>query len=193
LLDFGLAKWVGPAISLRGSVSASEAPTGSHTPTLHSGVTTPGAVIGTLQYMAPEQLEGVEADARTDIFAFGVVLYEMVTGRKAFEGKTQVLLISAIATADPLPPSKTEPAPPPVLDHVVETCLAKNPADRWQSARDLLAELQWIHEGGAESVPAEPVTAGRRKREKLFRIGTAAFVLLAVLLAAPASRSGGSG
>src|SRR6185436_17354301 len=119
LLDFGLAKWAaptGPGSSVTQSPTA--LPTGKD-------VTTPGTMIGTLQYMAPEQLEGLEADARTDIFAFGALLHEMVTGKKAFEGKSRVLLISAIATSEPPPLSTVEPAASRALDQVVKTCLAK--------------------------------------------------------------------
>ena len=131
LLDFGLA-------TSRAALPAA------------SNLTLPGMIIGTMQYMAPEQFDGVEADRRTDIFAFGVVLHEMVTGKKTFEGKSQVMLISAIATREPQPVSRVQPAAPPALDHVVKTCLAKDPADRWQDVRDLLAELQWIAEGGED-------------------------------------------
>jgi Tol biopolymer transport system component len=162
LLDFGLAK----------SRAALPAP---------SNVTLPGIILGTMQYMAPEQLDGVEADARTDIFAFGVVVQEMVTGKKTFEGKSQALLISAIATADPPPLSTVQPATPPAVDHIVQTCLAKDPADRWQDARDLLAELQWAAEGGESgfiaTVGVEPRTRGRWRRAAL--VATA--VLVAVL------------
>jgi serine/threonine protein kinase len=124
LLDFGLAKWK----PVRQATSSSMLPT-------QADLSTPGAVLGTLQYMAPEQLEGSEADARTDIFAFGSLLHEMVTGKKAFEGKSQVLLVSAIATSHPAPLSAAEPATPPALDHIVKTCMSKDPADRWQTAR----------------------------------------------------------
>ena len=114
-------------------------------------MTLPGTILGTMQYMAPEQLDGVEADRRTDIFAFGVVMHEMVTGKKAFEGKSQVLLISAIATSSPPPLSLVQPETPAALDDLVKTCLEKDPADRWQDARDVVAELRWIAEGGADS------------------------------------------
>src|SRR5262249_9763285 len=131
-------------------------------------LSTPGAVIGTLQYMAPEQLEGADADARTDIFALGTLLHEMVTGKKAFEGKSQVLLISAIATSNPEPLSKAVGAVPPALDHAVRTCLAKDPADRWQTARDLLAELQWVAAGGADQTRAAQAAAARGTRRRLY-------------------------
>jgi len=131
LLDFGLAK----------SQAALPAAT---------SVTLPGMILGTMQYMAPEQLDGVEADRRTDIFAFGVVIHEMVTGKKAFEGKSQVLLISAIATSSPPPLSLVQPETPAALDDLVKTCLEKDPSDRWQDARDVVAELRWIAEGGAD-------------------------------------------
>jgi eukaryotic-like serine/threonine-protein kinase len=154
LLDFGLAKWQ-PAVQ---SSPVSMLQT-------QKNLSTPGAVIGTLQYMAPEQLEGADADARTDIFALGTLLHEMVTGRKTFEGKSQVLLISAIATSDPKPLSAVEPKTPPALDHVVKTCLAKEPSDRWQTARDLLAELQWIAAGAADTGSPKPASrAGTRRR-----------------------------
>ena len=149
LLDFGLAK-VGAGAT--GGISGVSAfPT-------RTDLTTPGAILGTLQYMAPEQLEGAEADGRTDIFAFGVLLHEMVTGKKAFSGKSQVLLMSAIATSHPEPLSKIEPATPAALEHIVKVCLAKDPADRWQAARDLLAELEWVAEGGASTTLARPAT-----------------------------------
>jgi Tol biopolymer transport system component len=144
LLDFGLAK------------SAATLPTST-------SVTVPGAIIGTVQYMAPEQLDGVEADRRTDIFAFGVLVHEMVTGTKAFEGKSQVLLISAIATSEPPPPSRVRPDVPRALDFVVKTCLAKDPADRWQDIRDVVAELRWIsEEGDADLGTAAGAAGGRR-------------------------------
>src|SRR6202007_3288963 len=107
-------------------------------PPAENPLTGEGAILGTLQYMAPEQLEGREADARTDIFAFGAVTYEMATGRKAFEGKSQASLIAAILEREPPPISTVRSSGASALDRVVATCLAKKPDDRWQSARDLL-------------------------------------------------------
>jgi len=128
LLDFGLAKL--------GESAAAVAAGHTALPT-QTALTREGTILGTFQYMAPEQLEGVEADARTDVFAFGATLYEMLTRRKAFEGKSQASLISAIMTAQPQPLSKLQPLATPALEHVVAKCLAKEPEDRWQSARDL--------------------------------------------------------
>ncbi len=137
LLDFGLAKASAPVIAGAG---------GSMLPTSPPNLTAQGAILGTFQYMAPEQLEGQEADARTDIFAFGAVVYEMLTGRRAFEGKTQASLISAILKDIPPPVSNLKPLTPASLDRLVTTCLAKDPDERWQSAADLCRELKWITE-----------------------------------------------
>src|ERR1700680_1573268 len=124
LLDFGLAK-----------LREDAAPTTplSQLPTGRDPITAQGTILGTLQYMAPEQLEGKEADARTDIFAFGVVVYEMATGKKAFEGKSQASLIAKILETDPPPISSLQPMTPPALDRVVKTCLVKDPNERWQT------------------------------------------------------------
>ena len=149
LLDFGLAKIVAaesPVVQL------------SHLPTAQRQLTQEGTILGTFQYMAPEQLEGLEADARTDIFAFGTVLYEMATGRHAFEGKTKTSLIAAIVDRDPPPISSIQPLTPPTFERVVKTCLAKDPDDRWQSARDVANELRWIQ----KSAPAVAVPQRRR-------------------------------
>jgi Tol biopolymer transport system component/predicted Ser/Thr protein kinase len=158
LLDFGLAKVMEPATQPSGLTSF---PTVAGSPALTQG----GTILGTFQYMAPEQLEGKEADARTDIFAFGCVLYEMTTGKKAFSGASQASLISAIMQNDPPPISSTQPMAPPALDRVVKTCLAKDPEDRWQSAGDVGKEIRWISEGLQTGVPI--VAAPRRLRELL--------------------------
>jgi eukaryotic-like serine/threonine-protein kinase len=134
LLDFGLAKgFEGP--KSKGSLTS--------LPT-QQGLTQEGTILGTFQYMAPEQLEGKEADARTDIFAFGATLYEMATGKKAFAGTSQASLISAIMKEDPPSLTAVQPTSPPALDRVIRTCLAKDPEDRWQSAADIKRELLWI-------------------------------------------------
>jgi serine/threonine protein kinase len=106
-------------------------------------LTSAGMIVGTFQYMAPEQLEGKEADARTDIFGLGEVIYEMATGKPAFSGKSRATLIAAILTTEPPPISQLQPLTPSALERVVEKCLAKDPDDRWQSASDLASELQW--------------------------------------------------
>ncbi len=123
-----------------------DTPSLSALPTEARPLTQEGTIIGTFQYMAPEQLEGKDADARTDIFAFGAVLYEMLTGRKAFEGKSQASLISAIMSGEPAPMASLQPLAPPSLEHVVSQCLAKDPGKRWQAAADLARELESIGE-----------------------------------------------
>ncbi|HZM95407.1 MAG TPA: protein kinase [Vicinamibacterales bacterium] len=142
LLDFGLAK-MAPTVAAHSDVTAA--------PTIDSPLTGAGSIVGTFQYMSPEQLEGQEADARSDIFAFGAVLYEMLTGRKAFEGKSQASLIGAILEREPSPVSSLQPASPPSLDQIVKTCLAKSPNDRWQSAADIGRQLEWILDASATS------------------------------------------
>ena len=117
--------------------------------------------------MAPEQLEGGEADARSDIFAFGAVLYEMVTGQKAFQGKSQASLIGSIMKDEPAPITSVAPMTPPALDRVIKTCLAKDPENRFQTAHDVKLQLQWIAEGGSQAGLPAPVVARRKNREKL--------------------------
>ncbi len=142
LLDFGLAKAIAPAESKSRLTSL---PTVAGSPNL----TQEGTILGTFQYMAPEQLEGKEADARTDIFAFGATLYEVATGRKAFSGTSQASLISSIMSFEPAPISSIQPMSPAGLDRVVKVCLSKDPEDRWQSAHDLAGELRWIQQAGS--------------------------------------------
>src|SRR6202051_3625374 len=154
LLDFGLAK-------LKQEVDPANVQL-SQLPTAKDPLTAQGIIVGTLQYMAPEQLEGKEVDARTDIFAFGAVVYEMATGKRAFEGKSQASVIGAILKDDPPLMSSLQPMTPPALDRVVKTCLAKEPDQRWQSANDLANEVKWIAEGGSQAGEAGRVPAGRR-------------------------------
>ena len=159
LLDFGLAKLKGDASEIS---PLSQMPTQDASAPL----TAEGTIIGTLQFMAPEQLEGKEADARTDIFAFGAVVYEMVTGKKAFEGASQASLISAIMGSDPRPITEVQPVSPPMLDHVITACLAKNPDDRCQSAADLMRELKWVARGN-EQIETVPIEMPSKNRERI--------------------------
>src|SRR6516165_7965655 len=154
LLDFGLAK---SGAAVVGSPSRS-IPTAAP-------ITQPGSILGTFQYMAPEQIEGQDADARTDIFAFGVVVYEMVTGRKAFAGETSASLIGAILKDQPPPLSTVQPVTPAALDRTVRQCLAKEPDARWQTARDLLEELKWIAAEGERASPPATTRVRRRLRD----------------------------
>jgi serine/threonine protein kinase len=177
LLDFGLAKLTAPQ-----KPASAPAVQPGHTGPARPNATSPGMLIGTLQYMAPEQIEGAEADARSDIFALGGILYEMVTGAKAFEGKNRALLIAAIATLELDPLSKTKRAVPPALDHVAKRCLAKNPEDRWQTAHDLALQLRWIAEGGVPT--AEPAVS--RTWDRRAPILLAALLALLAVMATPA-------
>jgi Tol biopolymer transport system component len=183
LLDFGLAK-------LR-TVDKPVVGSQSFIPTEVSQLTMQGTIVGTLQYMSPEQLEGRDADPRTDLFALGGVMYEMLTGRKAFEGKSQASLIAAIIHVDPPSVTLLSPITPPALERIIRKCLAKNPDDRWQTAKDLVDELRWISGGNdpgsivssAASVPAAPP---RRSRLSLALAGffflTTVALIAAILL-----------
>jgi serine/threonine protein kinase len=152
LLDFGLAK-------LRPQSAAVVGP--SVAATMMTPITAEGSILGTLQHMSPEQLEGREADARADIFAFGTVLYEMVTGTKAFDGRTPASILATILERDPPPMSVMQPMTPSVLARVVTRCLAKDPEARWQTARDLLEELKWIADGSAATASVLAPSASR--------------------------------
>ena len=173
LLDFGLAKAggagrvLGPAV-VPGPQDPAYVPTAtpSAMPTKPRDLTAQGTILGTFQYMAPEQLEGHDADARTDIFAFGALVYEMVTGKKAFQGQTQISLIGAILKDEPPPISTLQPVAPAALDWVVRRCLAKDPDARWQSARDLHSQLEWIAQGGSQIATTMPVVDRRSNQER---------------------------
>jgi len=155
LLDFGLAR----------TSSEASAPLDGLTnlPTEVKPLTQQGTIIGTFQYMAPEQLEGLEADARTDIFALGAVLYEMATGRRAFQGESKTSLIAAIVTSQPTPISSLVATTPPALDHILRKCLEKDPDDRWQSAHDVASQLQWISEAGSQAGMEAPAVVRERR------------------------------
>jgi serine/threonine protein kinase len=171
LLDFGLAKTSSPV----GSDAAQSA-----TPTMAPDLTARGTIVGTFQYMSPEQLEGQEADARADIFSFGVVLYEMLTGRKAFEGKTQANLIGEILKSEPPSIVSLIPSASPALDRLVQKCLAKDREARWQSARDLHDELEWIARGNATA--ATTVAASSRWRERAGWIAAAVVAAIGAVI-----------
>lgn len=184
LLDFGLAK-TSPAPS--GSAAAISSMTPS-TPTMtiaelsskSKELTQRGTIVGTFQYMAPEVLQGAEADARSDVFSLGCVLYEMVTGRKAFEGKSQLSVLTAILEKDPEPIQHVQPASPAVLDHVVGTCLEKNPEERFQTAQDVKLELKWIAASGPETKAS---TASLRDLRHWLVGATAVIFALAAVIA----------
>src|SRR5262245_24549943 len=175
LLDFGLVK-------LRATEND---PMFSQIPTAAPDLTAHGTLLGTVQYMAPEQIEGEEADARTDIFAFGALLYEMITGSKAFKGKSQAGLMASILEHDPPPLSSLQPLTPPALQRVVETCMAKEPQNRWQTTHDLMLQLQWIAEGGSQVGLAAPLAQRRKNRERIERALLAVAVLAVITLAIP--------
>jgi eukaryotic-like serine/threonine-protein kinase len=180
LMDFGLAKSGGGVAS-----AASTAPLLSAAVTLTSPspqlspLTTVGTIIGTVQYMSPEQIQGTESDARSDIFALGAVLYEMATGRRAFEGKSQLSVASAILEKEPEPVSALIPASPPALDVAISTCLAKDPDARFQSAHDLMLQLRWIANGSAALQARYAGSEERTDRPRWLFAACAALALIA--------------
>jgi Tol biopolymer transport system component len=176
LLDFGLAKLQVAGATATSGLTSMPTVTPESQP-----LTSRGTILGTFQYMAPEQLEGSEADARSDIFAFGCVLYEMTTGTRAFSGKSQASLIGAIMQSEPPPIASLLPMTPPALDRIVKTCLAKDADERFQTAHDVRLQLQWIAEGGsAVGLPA-PLVARRKGRERLAWVVAAAAIVAAAL------------
>jgi eukaryotic-like serine/threonine-protein kinase len=175
LLDFGLAKHTVGAAGQALSTLATAPGTG----------TAQGTIIGTLQYMAPEQVQGQPADARTDIFALGALLHEMMTGRRAFEAATQASLIAKILETDVPAVSTLTPMAPPVFDHLVQGCLAKEPADRWHTAHDVKLQLQWIQAQGshAAAAPLGAVPPRRRRWVPWLVVGAVvAWALVATML-----------
>ncbi|MGR9052821.1 MAG: serine/threonine protein kinase, partial [Gammaproteobacteria bacterium] len=154
LLDFGLAKLQIPTGGFEdvSGLTKTSAP-----------LTQQGTILGTIQYMSPEQLEGQEADARSDIFSFGGLLFEMVTGQKAFHGKSQASLIASILKEKPRSVSEIQPLTPPMFDRIIQRCLAKDPEDRWQTAGDLKHAIEWISDGGSQ-VGIPKALSARRKR-----------------------------
>src|SRR6266550_1406451 len=153
LLDFGLAK---AAVPLTTGATLTAAATRT-TP-----VTQQGTVVGTFQYMSPEQIEGKELDGRSDIFSLGAVLYEMLTGQRAFQGKSQLSVASAILEKEPAPISTIKPLTPLALDRAIRRCLAREVERRWQSAADLAGELQWIAEAGSQAGVPTPLVSHRK-------------------------------
>jgi Tol biopolymer transport system component/predicted Ser/Thr protein kinase len=180
LLDFGLAKASAPPIT--GDFSSS--PTVSR-PLVgkaeSDALTAQGTIVGTYQYMSPEQLEGGEADARSDIFSFGSVLYEMATATKAFSAKSTASLIAAILKEQPRPISELQPMAPPALERVVKTCLEKDPDERWQNAGDLKRELGWIASAGSQAGIPAPVASKRKTRDRAIWIAAGALAALAAV------------
>ncbi len=171
LLDFGLAK---PAVAATSMATLTAAATQT-TP-----MTQEGAIVGTFQYMSPEQVEGKELDGRSDIFSLGAVLYEMLTGQRAFPGKSQLSVASAILEKEPAPISSVKPMTPPTLDHAIRRSLAKDPEERWQTARDLALELKWIAESGSQAGVPAPLVSRRKLGERLaWAAATLALVMIA--------------
>jgi serine/threonine protein kinase/Tol biopolymer transport system component len=173
LLDFGLAK---PAVPLTTGATLTAAATQT-TP-----VTQEGTILGTFQYMSPEQIEGKELDGRSDIFSLGAVLYEMLTGQRAFPGKSQLSVASAILEKEPEPIISVKPMTPPALDRAIRRCLAKDPEERWQTARDIAIELKWIAEAGLQSGAAAPAKERPRNSGRLMLAALAVTAAVAVAL-----------
>jgi serine/threonine protein kinase/Tol biopolymer transport system component len=175
LLDFGLAKLRTQPTPVAAGLMEKTAE--------NTKLTADGVLLGTFQYMAPEQLEGTETDARTDIFALGCVMYEIATGRAAFAGKTKASLIAAILASEPTPITSLQPLTPTALERVVKTCLAKDPDERFQSAHDVKLELKWIAEAGWQADVPASVIARHKRRERIAWIATAVVTLAALVFA----------
>ena len=170
LMDFGLARPMALAASALGQTAS---------PTVRRPLTGEGTIVGTLQYMAPEQLEGKEADARTDLWALGCVLYEMATGKPAFAGTSQASLIAAILKEAPRSMAQLQPLTPPALERVVKQCLEKDPEERWQSARDIARELEWL--AGSSNVATSSTAGDRRGLRRRLVVGLVAGAVISAL------------
>ena len=172
LLDFGLAKPAAPLASLATLTATAAKP---------SPATETGTIVGTFQYMSPEQIEGKELDGRSDIFSLGAVLYEMVTGQRAFQGKGQLSVASAVLEKEPEPISALKPKTPLTLDHAIRRCLAKDPDERWQTARDLMLELKWLAEPGSQAGVSSPAAPRRNLHERMAWGAATAFLALTTI------------
>ena len=181
LLDFGLARPVSSAASIVTMTGTAVEPT---------SVTQEGTIVGTFQYMSPEQVEGKELDARSDIFSLGAVLYEMVTGKRAFAGKSQLSVASAVLEKDPQSISEAKPLTPASLDHAIRRCLAKDPDERWQSAADLAGELRWIGESGSRAEVSVLRSGSAKSRVLAFGLLAAILALALIALGIAYLRSG---
>ncbi len=173
LLDFGLAKLLPQQGVVEGVTTGPE-----------SNLTVEGSIIGTMQYMSPEQLEGGEVDARSDIFAFGAMLYEMATGKRAFDGSSQASLIASILLEQPVAVSELQPLSPPALERTIMQCLAKSPDDRWQTAGDLKRELKWLESGTWGGIQATEPDAPQTTRKSINRWLAAALAVSLLALTA---------
>ena len=170
LLDFGLAKATGPIVASGG--------TGM---TAARDLTVPGLIVGTVQYMSPEQIEGKDIDARADLFAFGSVFFEMLSGRRAFEAESNASVMAAILEREPPSLSTVQPLATPALDRLIRTCLAKDPDDRWQTARDLLRELQWVASADTDAGDTRSTHQRRRRPRLVVALALAGFAAVAGL------------
>ncbi len=185
LLDFGLAKQTSPLATLATITSASP----------NSPITQQGTIVGTFQYMSPEQVQGMELDGRSDIFSLGAVLYEMLTGKRAFEGKTQLTVASAILESEPAPLNSIKPLAPVNLDHAIRRSLAKDRDDRWQTARDFSSELKWIGESSSRAPSSSsgtgitPVKTPLRRSLPWVLSGLLTMAVLAAIILWPARNS----
>jgi len=191
LMDFGLARATG--VTGPGAGSGSVVPHLTQSPTVASPLTAEGAIVGTFLYMSPEQLEGRETDVRSDLWALGCVLYETVTGRRAFEGRTQASLIGAIMGTEPPAMTTLVPFAPPALEALVRGLLAKDPEERIQTAHDVKLQLTWIAQSGSQSGVTAPVAPRRRSRREPLAWGVAALAALAAVFFAWRATSGGGG